>query len=71
MDSVTFTNEEGEDLARVVRYAIEHGIGYGHVLPGSPEYEQAEQARKVLLGKIERPLLRAQKREAFRARKAR
>lgn len=65
-DSVTFTIEEGEDLLTVLKWAIDEGIGYGHTLPGEPDFERAEAARKALLGKIERPLRRAQRRNTAR-----
>jgi hypothetical protein len=71
VDSVTFTDAEGEDLVTVLRWAIDEGIGYGHTLPGEPEYERAEQARKAILARVERLLNASKRREAFRARKAR
>lgn len=48
------TEDERADLLVVLRNALEEGIGYGHCLPGDPEYTVAEKARRVLIRKVQR-----------------
>ena len=65
VDSITFTEDEAEDLVNVLRRALDEGTGYGHYAPDEPEYIARVKIRESALGKIQRPLERALKRQKF------
>jgi hypothetical protein len=71
VDSITFTVAEAEDLVAALRWAIANGAG-PHALPADQQGNEmggAQVKLEMILGKIERPLKRAQDRRVRLGRK--
>jgi hypothetical protein len=62
IDSLTLTLQDAEDLAVILRWAIDHGIGTGHHMPEDPEYRALEKRREALLAVLQRFIGQARRR---------
>jgi len=63
LDSITFSDDEAQDLIVVLKYAINNGIGYGHYLSTDPEYIAAERMRCAYFRRIQKLLIQSIKRK--------